>query len=202
MSCFSSHSSSGIEKALGVFYLGQMYPCLTAGTLVMLPKTRDTTRKIIFLKIRWGSISHCQQQTLTSKYLWKLFFEHVGNFLPFLHPHGFIWKRFSLIYQNKMPEPQDWTTILITSTNTLSRNRPFSNYYIFSFKIIQKICTIWTIKIFSVEDLFMWWLLPGSEMHRFIHDNMVSQILLPPPAVLHVYYHFHLQSLKEKCFEK
>lgn len=44
----------------------------------------------------------------------------------------------------------------------------------------------------------MSWLLPGTEMHTFISDNMISQILLPPSAVLHEYYHFHLQSLKEK----
>lgn len=48
----------------------------------------------------------------------------------------------------------------------------------------------------------MSWLLPGTEMHTYICDNMVSQIFLPPSAVLHVYYHFHLQSLKEKkCFK-
>lgn len=76
-------------------------------------------------------------------------------------------------------------------------------YCIFSFKKIQKICTIWTIKKSSAEDLFMSWLLPGTEMHTFISDNMISQILLPPSAVLHEYYHFHLQSLKEKkVFQK
>lgn len=40
-------------------------------------------------------------------------------------------------------------------------------------------------------------LFPGTEMQIFIHNNTVSQILLPSSAVLHVYYHFHFQSLKK-----
>lgn len=56
---------------------------------------------------------------------------------------------------------------------------------------------------FSAEDLFMSRLFPGTEMQIFIHNNTASQILLPPSAVLHVYYHFHFQSLKKtKCFDK
>lgn len=65
--------------------------------------------------------------------------------------------------------------------------------------IKKKSWTIWTIQNFSAVDFSMSLLFPATtEMYKFIHNNVLSHILLPPSAVLHMYYHFNLQSLKKK----